>query len=76
MNILNVSQLLYRIKGNVKLLAAIALLSAAALPVISNLPIYNMMIPILISSGAYCIIYFGYYVNKIDTRNNISTSSI
>ncbi|MYW22389.1 hypothetical protein GTY48_01605 [Bacillus thuringiensis] len=36
--------------------------SLFAIPVIINMPIYNIFIPILISSGAYCIIYFGYYV--------------
>ncbi|XKK28345.1 ABC transporter permease [Bacillus sp. AC79A.1] len=36
MNILNISQLLYRIKGNAKLLAIIALLSAVALTAIST----------------------------------------
>ncbi|MBE5107116.1 ABC transporter permease [Bacillus thuringiensis] len=36
--------------------------SLFALPVISNMPIFNIIIPILISSGVYCIIYFGYYV--------------
>ncbi|MEK5246994.1 ABC transporter permease [Bacillus sp. FSL R9-9530] len=36
--------------------------SLFALSVISNMPIFNIIIPILISSGVYCIIYFGYYV--------------
>ncbi|PFJ17183.1 ABC transporter permease [Bacillus cereus] len=36
--------------------------SLFALPVINNMPIFNIIIPILISSGVYCIIYFGYYV--------------
>lgn len=36
--------------------------SLFAIPIINNMPIYNIIIPILISSGAYCIIYFGYYV--------------
>ncbi|MGH0594558.1 FtsX-like permease family protein [Bacillus pretiosus] len=36
--------------------------SLFAIPIINNIPINNIIIPILISSGAYCIIYFGYYV--------------
>ncbi|WP_242311788.1 ABC transporter permease [Bacillus cereus group sp. BfR-BA-01331] len=36
--------------------------SLFAIPVIINMPIYNIFTPILISSGAYCIIYLGYYV--------------
>ncbi|SME50151.1 Bacitracin export permease protein BceB [Bacillus mobilis] len=36
--------------------------SLFAIPIINNMPINNIIIPILISSGAYCIIYFGYYV--------------
>lgn len=36
MNILNISQLLYRVKGNAKLLAIIALLSAVALTALST----------------------------------------
>ncbi|SCC54791.1 ABC transporter permease [Bacillus wiedmannii] len=36
--------------------------SLFALSVISNMSIFNIIIPILISSGVYCIIYFGYYV--------------
>ncbi|MEC5236088.1 ABC transporter permease [Bacillus mycoides] len=36
--------------------------SLFAIPIINNMPIYNIIIPILISSGAYCVIYFGYYV--------------
>ncbi|PEP55276.1 MULTISPECIES: ABC transporter permease [Bacillus] len=36
--------------------------SLFAIPIISNMPIYNIIAPILISSGVYCIIYFGYYV--------------
>ncbi|MGG0256600.1 ABC transporter permease [Bacillus toyonensis] len=36
--------------------------SLFALPIINNMPIYNIVIPISISIIAYCIIYFGYYV--------------
>ena len=36
--------------------------SLFAIPIINNIPINNIIIPILISSGAYCIIYLGYYV--------------
>ncbi|MCU5667400.1 ABC transporter permease [Bacillus cereus] len=36
--------------------------SLFAIPIINNIPINNIIIPILISSGAYCIISFGYYV--------------
>ncbi|MCQ6534923.1 FtsX-like permease family protein [Bacillus mycoides] len=39
--------------------------SLFAIPIINNMPIYNIIIPILISSGAYCIIYVGYYVLTI-----------
>ncbi|MGY1423398.1 FtsX-like permease family protein [Bacillus cereus] len=35
--------------------------SLFAIPVIINMHIYNIITPILISSGAYCIIYLGYY---------------
>ncbi|WP_346818124.1 FtsX-like permease family protein [Bacillus paramobilis] len=36
--------------------------SLFALPIINNMPIYSVMIPVSISVIAYCIIYFGYYV--------------
>ncbi|MED2765458.1 FtsX-like permease family protein [Bacillus thuringiensis] len=36
--------------------------SLFAIPIISNMPIYDIIIPIVFSSGVYCIIYFGYYV--------------
>lgn len=36
--------------------------SLFAIPIISNMPIYDIIIPIVFSSGAYCLIYFGYYV--------------
>ncbi|HDR7618001.1 TPA: ABC transporter permease [Bacillus mycoides] len=39
--------------------------SLFAIPIINNMPIYNIIMPILISSGAYCIIYVGYYVLTI-----------
>ncbi|WP_033715825.1 FtsX-like permease family protein [Bacillus mycoides] len=39
--------------------------SLFAIPIINNMPIYNIITPILISSGAYCIIYVGYYVLTI-----------
>ncbi|MED0962242.1 ABC transporter permease [Bacillus paramycoides] len=36
--------------------------SLFALPIITNMPISNIMIPILIGSSVFCIIYFGQYV--------------
>lgn len=39
--------------------------SLFAIPIINNMPIYNIIMPILISSGAYCIIYVGCYVLTI-----------
>ncbi|WP_410993439.1 FtsX-like permease family protein [Bacillus cereus] len=36
--------------------------SLFALPIINNVPIYNIFIPNFISITAYCIIYFVYYV--------------
>ncbi|PFA51302.1 permease [Bacillus anthracis] len=41
--------------------------SLFALPIINNMPIYSIMIPIFISSIAYCIIYFGYYVLTVNS---------
>ncbi|MHA2890482.1 FtsX-like permease family protein [Bacillus cereus] len=39
--------------------------SLFAIPIINNAPIHDIIIPIVISSCAYCIIYFGYYVLAI-----------
>ncbi|PEZ56467.1 ABC transporter permease [Bacillus anthracis] len=36
--------------------------SIFAVPILTNMPIYTIMIPILIGGGVYSIIYFGYYV--------------
>lgn len=36
--------------------------SLFAVPILTNMPIYTIMIPILIGGGVYSIIYFGYYV--------------
>ncbi|PEM62615.1 ABC transporter permease [Bacillus toyonensis] len=36
--------------------------SLFAVPILTNMPIYTTMIPILIGGGVYSIIYFGYYV--------------
>ncbi|HDX9493230.1 FtsX-like permease family protein [Bacillus thuringiensis] len=36
--------------------------SLFAIPILTNMPKYTIIIPILIGSGVYCIIYFGYYV--------------
>ncbi|HDX9712334.1 TPA: ABC transporter permease [Bacillus cereus] len=41
--------------------------SVFALPIINNMPIYSIMIPISISSIAYCIIYFGYYILTVNS---------
>lgn len=41
--------------------------SLFALPIINNMPIYSIMIPISISSIAYCIIYFGYYILTVNS---------
>ncbi|OPA24271.1 ABC transporter permease [Bacillus cereus] len=35
--------------------------SLFAIPVISDMSLYHIITPILISSGVYCLIYFGYY---------------
>ncbi|MDF3552138.1 ABC transporter permease [Bacillus cereus] len=36
--------------------------SLFAVPILTNMPIYTIMIPILIGGGVYSVIYFGYYV--------------
>ncbi|MEH7281468.1 ABC transporter permease [Bacillus toyonensis] len=36
--------------------------SLFAVPILTSMPVDTIMIPILMGSGLYCIIYFGYYV--------------